>query len=469
MGVMNSKYSEEKYGILWGYDIVDDKAVKVCPLMAAKGYFGKLSTHIKVPVMLGGKLVTNISADKIVADSAPGFYPEDFKDYSYDENPISITFPQSVTFGWNFFTFFHSCLVENVYLKYSHFWPDDGSLMFTDRAYEEFNNMLHYSARAGVTINIYTTFDNSTTKTDVNKFPGDWIEFPGERGDTVGVRMIYHVPVKLHAGKNGGTIENQTMWAPGGVMSNIDNYIPTPPEGYVFDGWYDDEIYRQTKFNKTSSTDLLITIYAHYRKDVTILCNKNGATAIGASSFIVTVWNQSTLGREVTLPTITRSGFIIDGWATTADSQFANVGKAGERISFETSRIKTIYAITHKDVSITTNLNGGNGTPTVDTSTIWNMETDINVTITAPDPTRVGYKFLGWSTDSNAKKPDVSKTYLLTNNIVVYAIWEQLLDVKIKVSGSYHKGTAAFIKVGGVWKKAASIFIKIGDMWKRSE
>ena len=85
------------------------------------------------------------------------------------------------------------------------------------------------------------------------------------------------------------------------------------------------------------------------------------------------------------------------------------------------SGTKTLYAIWNPDkYTVSYNANGGSGAPAAQTKTH-----DINLTLSSTTPTRTGYTFLGWSTNSSATTASYSAggNYTENGNVTLYAVW----------------------------------------------
>ena len=85
--------------------------------------------------------------------------------------------------------------------------------------------------------------------------------------------------------------------------------------------------------------------------------------------------------------------------------------------------LNNIYA--YDSFSITYNPNGGENAPEAQSK-----KYDEVVTLTASEPVRDGYNFLGWSTDSNATEPEYlpGDTYSENKDITLYAVWEKAVN-----------------------------------------
>ena len=90
--------------------------------------------------------------------------------------------------------------------------------------------------------------------------------------------------------------------------------------------------------------------------------------------------------------------------------------------------------VTVSSYTVTYNANGGSGAPASQTAI-----SGINLTLSSAIPTRSGYSFLGWSTDSNATTATYAKgaTYTANKSVTLYAVWEAIGPIKtITFSGN---------------------------------
>ena len=146
--------------------------------------------------------------------------------------------------------------------------------------------------------------------------------------------------------------------------------------------------------------------------------NANGAT-ISATSASCYRYNGSA-SCTVTTPTITRSGFTITGWGTSANATTATV-KPGANATISANT--TYYAVTSKEVTVTYN-KGANVSAigaTSGTCTIQNSATNCQVTL--PTITaNSGYTSVGWSTTNGATTGTAAGSKLtVSNNATYYA------------------------------------------------
>ena len=123
-----------------------------------------------------------------------------------------------------------------------------------------------------------------------------------------------------------------------------------------------------------------------------------------------------------TLPTPTRTGYTFENWYT--DSNYQNVVDPTALVSGN----MTLYANWEplSAVHITLYLNDGEITGVSSSITINSGETLNNL----PDPTRIGYNFVGWYTDSGFNNL-FDKTQPITTDLDLYAKWDQTVTVTV--------------------------------------
>ncbi len=113
---------------------------------------------------------------------------------------------------------------------------------------------------------------------------------------------------------------------------------------------------------------------------------------------------------EVELPTPTKENFTFVGWFTEADEEFTGKNITGD---------VTVYAKWSGTYNVTFNANGGKFADESETKSI-----DVDSETTAAideEPTRDGYKFCGWFTDSSCVTEFNGTVY---ENTTVYARWQ---------------------------------------------
>ena len=217
--------------------------------------------------------------------------------------------------------------------------------------------------------------------------------------------------------------------------------LPADPtrDGYRFLGWYDAE----TGGNRLDGTNAVtsdITVYARWERIIptyTLSYDLNG----GDGTITSITLNE---GDKVKIPATdpTRDGHKFLGWFTAPDG--------GNKVTADTvvNGNMTVYAQWERIIptyTVSYDLNGGDGTiaPT-------SVKEGEKVAIPT-DPTRDGYKFLGWFTTSTGGDKVTADT-VVNGNITVYAQWERIIPtytVSYDVNGGNESYSDATVSEGG--------------------
>ena len=244
---------------------------------------------------------------------------------------------------------------------------------------------------------------------------------------------------------NGGSVSAESITVKNG--SAYGN-LPTPTrKGYTFNGWYT----AKTGGSKiTSDTVATITatqtLYAQWKVNTyTVSLNADGGNVSPSS---ITVTYDSTYSN---LPTPTRNGYSFDGWFTengTAVYKSTKVTKA-ENHTLVAKWKSASY-------SVTLNANGGSLS-----------SSSISVSYgsaygSLPTPTRSGYEFKGWFTESSGGSQVTAQTTVnKTAKHTLYARWQVN---SYKVSWENGEGYTVFVKRKSSPNVGASVStLKSGD------
>ncbi|WP_341279372.1 InlB B-repeat-containing protein [Paenibacillus sp. FSL H8-0537] len=210
---------------------------------------------------------------------------------------------------------------------------------------------------------------------------------------------------------SGGTsVPDQTV-KKGAVVS-----IPTDPtrEGYEFAGWYRDNALTNGYDFTTAVVTGDMTLYAKWNKkqlkSYTVSFDSNGGTSLP---------NQTVEeGAVVMAPeNPTQEGYVFDGWY----SDNALTSAYNFKTAIVTDDI-TLYAKWIKkqqdSLTVTFDSNGGTSVPgqTVQKGSIVRVPTS---------PTREGYSFVGWFSDSALTKAYIFSTRVETGELTLYASWSR--------------------------------------------
>ena len=218
-------------------------------------------------------------------------------------------------------------------------------------------------------------------------------------------KNTYKITYKLNKGINSNkNPKKYTVTSPDITLVN-----PTR-RGYEFGGWYSDEkLTKRVKTVKEGSTGDK-TLYAKWsvqKYKITYKLNKGKNNAKNPKKYTVA-------SADITLKNPTRKGYTFKGWYS--DSKFK---KKVTKIKTGAVGDKTLYAKWSKNTyKITYKLNKGKN----------NAKNPKKYTVTTSDitlksPTRRGYTFKGWYSDSKFKKKVTKITKGTTGNKTLYAKW----------------------------------------------
>ena len=215
----------------------------------------------------------------------------------------------------------------------------------------------------------------------------------------------------------------------------VSNQEPTR-EGYKFLGWSTSNATDATvnvgetvTVTKDEPSKTIYAVWQQNKYTYTLTYNANGGSGAPEKQEVKDTTETSNTF-TVSNQEPTREGYKFLGWSTSnATDATVNVGETVTVTKDEPS--KTIYAVWQQNkytYTLTYNANGGSGAPekqeVKDTT-----ETSNTFTVSNQEPTREGYKFLGWST-SNATDAtvNVGETVTVTKDEpskTIYAVWQQ--------------------------------------------
>lgn len=194
--------------------------------------------------------------------------------------------------------------------------------------------------------------------------------------------------------------------------------------GYTFKGWYSDaKLKKKVTSIKKGSTGNKV-LYAKWTPNTyTIKFDKNGATSGKMSNK-----KNVKYGSPVKLGAnkFSKKGYIFAGWNTKKNGKgktYANNTSVKNLVSKNKGTI-TLYAIWKNEFKITYNLNGGRNNKSNPSKYKSTKE------VVLKNPTRSGYKFLGWYTDSKYKNKVTKIAKGKTGNITLYAKWQSTVSTK---------------------------------------
>ena len=203
-----------------------------------------------------------------------------------------------------------------------------------------------------------------------------------------------------------------------GTSCNITSPTINPASGFTVIGYNTSSGATTSSWNQKTAKSISAnaTYYAVTKSSAqyTATFNANGAT-IGATSKSCYRYNGAS-SCSITTPTITRSGFTITGWGTSASATTAAVGA---NASLSLSSNPTYYAVTSKTVTVSytkgTNVSAIGATS--NSCTIRNSATNCQVTL--PSITAAStYVANGWFSGST-KVGNAGDKYTVSNNVTL--------------------------------------------------
>ena len=259
------------------------------------------------------------------------------------------------------------------------------------------------------------------------------------QGGTAGIPAFYYAYQNYNDGGYYKDEKLTTEIAPA-------DYMPTRT-GYEFGGYYTekngagDQIimdigdFMDEQMYKEWGPDSF-TIYAAWRaNEYTVTFNANNGTG-GAST--VTVVYDATMTKLTSLPT--RTGYQFAGYydaATGGTMYYGTDGTAARK--WDKAANTTLYAqwVVEGEYTIGYELNGGTNAET--NPGTYTVETE---TITLADPTRTGYTFGGWYSESTFATRVIQIAKGSTGNKMLYAKWTPI-KYTIKYNATIGTGTVA--------------------------
>lgn len=216
-------------------------------------------------------------------------------------------------------------------------------------------------------------------------------------GATMTATKSYTIPAlasyTVSYNANGGSGAPSAQKKYYGTTLTLSSVKPTR-SGYTFVGWGTSS--STTSTITSYSTNAAITLYAIWKKTITLTYNVNG----GSGSFDKlsgTIYNATT-SYKFTLSSSkpTRTGYDFLGWSTSSSATSASYAAGG---TCTLSSSSTLYAVWKaKTYKITYNANGGSNPPSEQSYTYASSGT---ITLSSVKPTRTGYTFVNWNTKTD--------------------------------------------------------------------
>lgn len=267
--------------------------------------------------------------------------------------------------------------------------------------------------------------------------------------------------IKVTFNANGGSGAPSAQDKYYGTNLTLSSTKPTR-YGYTFMGWGTSTTDTSVDYaaGGTYTSNSSNTLYAIWEKTITLNYGDNGGTG-SPSSQTATIYNATT-SYEFTISSTkpTRTGYDFLGWSLDINATTASYQPSGTITLSDTDILYAVWKL--KTFQISYNANGGINPPSAQTKTY-----GVNIKLTTLEPTRSGYKFLGWSTNSSDEVPMYLSGATFTSNedTILYAIWEQLGIAYININGTYQAGKI-WVNDYGTWMSGI-IFVNDNGTWKQ--
>lgn len=238
---------------------------------------------------------------------------------------------------------------------------------------------------------------------------------------TIPALESYTITFKPNGGTSGKTTTGKKYY---GKTYTIPSSATPTRTGYTFVGWNTSSTATtyQYKANSSYTTNAAVTLYAIWKKDITITYDSNGGTAGSKTSETATIYNATT-SHTFSLPSTSAQKPSKTGWELLGWNKSKTATSASYTSSITLSDSDTLYAIWRKQLQIIYDSNGGSSINSTSTY-IYNSATSANLTVTTSQPTLSGYNFDGWYTSkTGGTKKEANSTLTISSNTTLYAHW----------------------------------------------
>ena len=220
--------------------------------------------------------------------------------------------------------------------------------------------------------------------------------------------LVYKIDYHLGGGTN--SAKNPEYYD-----SLVDTALHTPTrKGYTFKGWYSDSARTQRIYKIAKGTKGTYSVYAKWeKKTYTVTYHLSGGKNSSKNPATYT-YSSST---DVALHTPTLKGYAFKGWYT--DS--AKTNKVTKIAAGTTGDVELWAKWARKTYTISYHLSGGTNSSKNPSTYTYSSSKDVAL----HTPTRKGYTFKGWYTDSARTKRIYKIAGGTTGDLTLYAKWEK--------------------------------------------
>ena len=268
---------------------------------------------------------------------------------------------------------------------------------------------------------------------------------------------------------NGGLWNEQETWS--NTATYGEDYYIEPNffnrAGYTFVGWSENPNTTDDAWQGwdgqywTWTYERDVTLYAIWTPNIYTITYSKGDYGTGDDIPA----GKQIYGEAFTLTSevYSRTGYIQAGWSTSDGGEYVyGIGQsfeAGKGFSSD----YTLYPYwTTIAYTVSYDANGGSGAPN-NQIFAYGVSSALSSTI----PTRIGYKFLGWSTDQSATSAlyFAGDTIAVTSNTVLYAVWQ--LEETVCIHNGTTWGNYMVYIYNGEEFKMYTPYIYNGTSWDR--
>jgi uncharacterized protein (TIGR02145 family)/uncharacterized repeat protein (TIGR02543 family) len=258
-------------------------------------------------------------------------------------------------------------------------------------------------SRSGCTFGGWNTNSSGTGTT----YPA-YTYYTAQENVTLYAKWNYTVTFSANGGN--GTVSSQS--ASSGSQITLPSGSGLSMAGYGFGGWNTQSSGDGTNYSAGSSYTVTdgVTLYAKWNPIYTVTFDVNGGDGTPPNV------QSAQSGRNVTLPNgngLSRTGYIFGGWNTQSSGDGTNYS-AG--FSYTVTESVTLYAKWSLPYTVTFDATGGIVTPASGTTGEgWKLAS-------LPTPTKSGYFFDGWYTETTGGTLVTTNT-VFSENATIYAQW----------------------------------------------
>lgn len=237
---------------------------------------------------------------------------------------------------------------------------------------------------------------------------------------------------------NGGSGGPSDIYKVSGSSSGYGSLPNGEPSrsGYAFMGWCTDEEGNGSLYNAGAHASLRdgTTYYAIWGLESYVYFQVLHGSG-GPTTATVIVSENGTEWYTIPDTVPTRLGYTFLGWSFSQNATSATY-EPGDRIELTAGDEYVLYDVwteTVNEYNLAYNANNGVNAPSTQTGTNTGLQSEFTFTITTAEPTREGYRFLGWSLTSNGSAEFFGgdQITISVGTTTLYAVWQQVYSFTV--------------------------------------